>query len=128
MTILYVTILIAERPTRLEVLIQLTSINASWRSIGNGLGVSYNFLQGLAESPLSIQDKLDQVIQKWQDMNGKDEGAAVTWSTIFDVVKGPLVQNKALAMRIYDYLKQESYSQQSSKFSLVSLVAGILKK
>ena len=128
-TIFYVNILIAERPTRHEVLIQLACIDASWRSIGNGLGVSFNFLQGLAESNHSNQVKLDQVIQRWQEMDGKDEGAAVTWSTIFDVVKGPLVQNKTLAMKIYDNLKQESYAQQStqSKYSIVSLVARILK-
>ena len=45
MTILYVTILTAERPTRLEVLVQLFCIDASWCNIGNGLGVSYNFFK-----------------------------------------------------------------------------------
>ena len=70
--------------------------------------MSYNDLQILAESNMSNQAKLDHVLQKWLDMNGQGEGAPVIWNTILDVVRGPLVQNKALAMRIYENLKQES--------------------
>ena len=57
---------------------------------------------------MSNQIRLSQVIQTWLDMNGYDGGTPVTWNTILDVVKGPFVQNKALAMRIYEYLKQQS--------------------
>ena len=55
MTILYVTILTTKKPTKLEVLVQLACIDASWHNIGNGLGVSYNFLQGLADTLLKNQ-------------------------------------------------------------------------
>ena len=48
-------------------------------------------------------------------MDGQGEGAPVTWNTILDVIKGPLVQTKALAMSIYEFLKQESSVQQSGK-------------
>ena len=49
-------------------------------------------------------------------MNGHD-GIPVTWNTILDLIKGPLVNKKALAMRIYDNLKQESSLQQSGKYT-----------
>ena len=111
-TVLYLIVLTVERPTRRELLTQLACINFLWRNIGNGLGVSYSVLQGLAESNQSNQAKLDQVIQNWLDMNGQGEGAPVTWRTILDVVKGQLVQNKAHAMTIYQYLKQRGFVQQ----------------
>ena len=111
MTVLYLIVLTVKRPTRCEVLMQLTFINFQWRNIGNGLGVTFSDLQGLAERNDSNQTRLDQVIQKWLDMNGEGEGAPVTWETILDVVKGPLVQNITQAMRIYEYLKQSSVQQ-----------------
>ena len=124
MTVLYLIILTVERPTRHDVLIQLECIDASWRSIGEGLRVSFNDLKGLDESNMSNQARLSAIIQKWLDMNGQGEGALVTWKTILDVVKGPFVQNKAQAMTIYDYLKQESSLQQNtqSKYVIVSSI------
>ena len=65
---------------------------------------------------MSNQAKLSRVLQKWLEMDGQGEGAPVTWNTILDVIKGPLFNNNALAMRIYEYLKQESSVQQSGKF------------
>ena len=118
-TVLYLIVLTVERPTRREVLIQLAFINFQWRNIGNGLGVSYNDLQGLAERNDSNQTRLDRVIQNWLDMNGQGEGAPVTWMTILDVIKGPLVQNITQARRIYEYLKQSSVQQDSqSKWTI----------
>ena len=128
MTVLYRSLISVKRPTRCEVLTQLASIDALWRSIGDGLRVSDNFLQGLAESNISIRTRLGHVIQKWLDMDGQGEGAPVIWNTIIDVIKGPLVQNKALAMKIYDYLKLESSVQQNtqSKCVIISLVVRII--
>ena len=125
MTVLYLTVLTVERPTRSEVLKQLAFIDASWRSIGEGLGVAYNVLKGLDESNKPNQTRLSEVIQKWLDMNGQCEGAPVTWSTILDVIKGPLVQNKSLAMKIYENLKLESCVQHDtqSKWTIQSLIA-----
>ena len=76
--------------------------------------MSDNYLQFLAKSNKSNENGLRDVIQKWLDMNGQDGGAPVTWTTILDVIKGPLVQNNALARKIYEYLKLES-SVQSGK-------------
>ena len=118
-TVVYLIVLTVERPTRREVLMQLAFINFQWRNIGNGLGVSYNDLQGLAECNDSNQTRLDRVIQNWLDMNGQGGGAPVTWMTILDVIKGPLVQNITRARRIYEYLKQSSVQQDSqSKWTI----------
>ena len=127
-TVLYLIVLIVERPTRREVLIQLAEVDASWRSIGDGLGVSDNVLQGLANENMENKTRLGHVIQKWLDMNGQGEGAPVTWMTILDVVKGPLVQNITQAMTIYEYLKQENSVQQitESKWTIQTLVAIII--
>ena len=124
-TVLYLIVLTVERPTRHEVLTQLACINFQWRNIGNGLGVSYNDLQGLAEHNDSNQTRLDQVIQNWLDMNGQGEGAPVNWMTILDVVKGPHVQKKADAMKIYENLKQRISVQQitKSKWTIQTLVS-----
>ena len=113
MTVRYLIVLTVEMPTRYEVLTQIICIDASWHEIGDGLRVSYNVLKGLAESNMSNQTRLGEVIQKWLDMNGKDEGAPVTWVTILDVIKGPLVQNKRLAMKIYENLKRSCVQQES---------------
>ena len=70
--------------------------------------MSDNDLQGLAQSNMSNVVRLNHVVQKWIDMDGESEGAPVTWTTILDVIKGPIVQNKALALEIYEYLEQQS--------------------
>lgn len=84
----------------------MVRIDASWRGIGLDLGLSYNDLQNLAQSSMSNQARLDHVLQKWIDMDG--QVTPVNWKEILDVVKGPLVQNKALALEMYQYLKRES--------------------
>ena len=128
MTVIYLIVFTVERPTRREVLIQLADIDSLWRSIGYGLGVSYNDLQGLANANIQDRTRLGHVIQTWLDMNGQGEGAPVTWVTILDVVKGPLVNRKACAMTIYEYLKQESSLQQNTqgKYVIMSLVLRII--
>ena len=100
------------KPGKLEVLTKLVCINASWRGIGLDLGVSYNDLQSLAESNLPNQTKLDHVLQKWIEMDG--QATPVTWKVILNVVKGRLVQNKAVAMEIYQSLKHQDAKQQNT--------------
>ena len=58
---------------------------------------------------MSNQTRLDHVLLKWIELN--DQDSPVNWKTIIDVVKGPLVQNKALAKEIYQYLKQKRSKQ-----------------
>ena len=115
MTILYHILLTDEKPKRYEVLTQLAFINSRWRNIGQGLGVSFNDLHGMAQRNDSDQTRLEYVIQKWFDMNGQGEGAPVTWNTILNVINGPLVQDITRAMRIYEYLKAKSSAQQDTQ-------------
>ena len=128
MTVIYFIVLTGEKPKRYEVLTQLAFINSQWRNIGQGLGVSFNDLEGLAQRNDSDQTRLEHVIQKWFDMNGQGEGAPVTWNTIFNVVKGPLVQNTTRAMRIFEYLKAKSSEQEDtpSKWSISSFIVRII--
>ena len=53
-------------------------------------------------------------------MNGEDEGAPVKWITILDLLKQPFLNNKALAMKIYQSLKKESSKEQivTSKYKI----------
>ena len=108
-----------EKPTRLEVLIQLVDIDALWCNIGDGLRVKDNYLQGLADDNMENKTRLGHVIQKWLDMDGLGECAPVTWKTILDVVDGPLVKKKAHAMKIYEHLKLESSIQQNTQSKYV---------
>ena len=102
--------ILVNKPTKLAVLNHLVCIYAKWREIGNGLGLSSNFLTSLAQSLVSDRIKLEQVIQEWIQLDGQctsdGQSTPVNWKTIIDVIKGPLVQNKALAKEIYQYLTQ----------------------
>ena len=60
-------------------------------------------------------------------MDGQGEDVPVTWSTILDVVKGPLVQKKNLAKKICQYLEQENDGQIArSKCPTISFQAHII--
>ena len=74
---------------------------------------------------MSNQTRLGYVIQMWLDMDGHGEGAPVIWNTILDVIKGPLVQNKALAMSIYQNLKQQSGKCVCNYFNYHCTIRGI---
>lgn len=110
-------IIIAEKITTIhDILKQLIPIDARWRELGNGLRVSSNYLDGLAQSNTTNQIRLERVLQKWIELDSQD--SLVNWMTIIDVVKGPLVQNKALAMKMYQDLKQEASKQQSTIYNI----------
>ena len=42
------------------------------------------------------------------------QATPVTWKVILNVVRGPLVQNKAVAMEIYQSLKHQDVKQQNT--------------
>ena len=100
------------KPDKLEVLTKLVCIDESWCGIGLDLGVSYNYLRSLADPKLSTQTKLDHVLQKWIEMDG--QVTPVTWKVILDVIMGPLVQNIAVAMEIYQSLKHQDVKQHNT--------------
>ena len=91
---------------------KLAPHDASWRSIGIGLKVSDNELEKLERSRNPDQYKLDRVLQRWIEMDG--QASPVTWKTILEVLREPLVDNMALYNKIYQYLKQESTKQQNT--------------
>ena len=92
----------------------LSRISASWRTIGTGLRVDFNDLDVLAKSAMSDKDKLDSVLEKW--IRNDDETSPVIWRTIIDVVKGPLIQNRALANEIYQNLEKENSKKQPGNY------------
>ena len=108
-----------KKPTKYDVLEQLVEIDAKWCEIGIGLRLNSNYLDGLTQSNVSNTLKLDHVLQKWIQLDGRSssdgQSPLINWKTIIDVVKGPLVQNKALAIKIYQYLKQH---QTLSKYNI----------
>ena len=71
--------------------------------------MSTNLLGGLQLGHESNTVKLANVLKRWMDLKGDE----ATWETIIDVIKGPCVQNKDLAMKIYESLKQRNTRQQS---------------
>ena len=75
-----------------------------------GLDIATDLLKGLQQGSQCSEVKLSKVLKKWMDLNG--EVTPVTWETIIDVIKGPLIQNNDLAMEIKQSLKQESTRQQ----------------
>ena len=113
----FTQIMLVEKPRKHAVLNYLVCIYAKWREIGNGLGLSSNFLTSLAQSPMSDKIKLEQVIQEWIQLDGQctsdSQSTPVNWKTIIEVIKGPIVDNKALSIKIYQYLKQH---QTTSKY------------
>ena len=113
----FTQIMLVEKPRKLAVLNHLVCIYAKWREIGNGLGLSSNFLTSLAQSLVSDKIKLEHVIQEWIQLDGQctsdGQSTPVNWKTIIDVIKGPIVDNKALSIKIYQYLKQH---QTTSKY------------
>ena len=111
--------MLVNKPTTHDVLEQLVEIDAKWHEVGIGLRVGSNYLDGLAQSHLSNTLKLDSVLQKWIQLDGQStsdgQSTPVNWKTIIDVIKGPFVQNKALSIKIYQYLKQH---QTTSKYNV----------
>ena len=73
--------------------------------------MSDNELKKLDRCPHLEQYKLNHMLQTWIEMD--EEVTPVTWQTVLEVLRGPLVNNMALAEQIYDYLKQASTKQQN---------------
>lgn len=101
---------VAEKPQRYDVYLWLVEIDAKWQEIGIGLRVSNNFLKSLTQQQASDQVKLNNILQKWIELDGQttSDGQAtpVTWKSIIKVVRDDL-KDKKLAMKIYKYLKHE---------------------
>ena len=88
-------------PTEHELLNLLADINDKWYEIGVSLKVSRNVLNGLTSSQFSNTYKLDQVIESWLTTT---ESHLVTWETVIDAIKSPIVNNIKKATEIHEYL------------------------
>ena len=77
--------------------------------------MSSNDLNSLVQSNNTDQIKLDYVLQTW--MKNENE---VTWKMIIDVVRGPLIKDKVLAKKIFQYLKQTFSEQQKATSNYIN--------
>ena len=71
-----------------------------WKEVGLALKVPDHVLNGLDKSRNSNILKLYEVIQCWKNA----QSTPVTWKTVVDALEGPIVNNKAIATKIRDYL------------------------
>ena len=88
-------------PTEHELHYQLADISDMWYEIGLSLKVSCNILNGLTNSEKSNTYKLAQVVHSWLTTT---ESHLVTWETVTDAVKGPIVNNIKKANEIHQHL------------------------
>ena len=88
-------------PTEHELLNLLADISNLWREIGSSLKVPHNILDGLKRNQESDAIKLSQVIHSWSSTT---ESHLVTWETVINAIKGPVVNNNKKANEIHEHL------------------------
>ena len=67
--------------------------------IGIALGLEDNDLQSMAQANINDKRRLSDVLEKWIQKDG--QASPVTWRTIINVIKGPLVEKNDLANKIF---------------------------
>ena len=88
-------------PTEHELLNLLVDISNLWYEIGSSLNVSYDILDDLMSSAKNRKYKLAQVIYSWLTTT---ESHLITWETVIDAIKSPIVDNKKKANEIHQHL------------------------
>ena len=88
-------------PPKHELLKLLADISHLWHEIGLSLNVSDRVLGGLKHSHESNAIKLSEVIHSWLTTT---ESRLVTWETLIDAIKGPIVKHIRKANEIHQYL------------------------
>ena len=88
-------------PTEHELLNLLADISDLWHEIGSSLKVSHDTLGDLMSNAMKCKRKLIQVIHSWLSTT---ESHLVTWETVIDAIKSPIVNNKKKATEIYQHL------------------------
>ena len=88
-------------PTEHELHYQLADISDMWYEIGLSLKVPRNILDGLKRSRESDAIKLSEVIHSWLTTT---ESHLVTWETVIDAIKSPIVNNIKKANEIRQHL------------------------
>ena len=87
-------------PNKLEVLELLNDLRAQWNMIGIALEVDSGTLDSLKISYQPNGLKLADVIEAWINT----AQPSVTWKTLIDAIKGPLIKNNRKANEILDHL------------------------
>ena len=87
-------------PTQHELLNLLADISHLWQEIGLSLNVSDNVLGGLKQSKERDAVKLAEVINSWLNSST----SIITWKTVIDAIKGPIINHAKKANEIYQHL------------------------
>ena len=88
-------------PTVHDLLNLLADISNLWCEIGLSLKVSHSFLDGLKRSSESNTIKLSEVIHSWLTTS---QPHFITWETVIDAMKGPIVNNIMKANMLHHHL------------------------
>ena len=89
-----------QKPTKIELLKQLVPIAHKWYNVGIGLDVRDGVLMSLDYSNDSYRTKLSSVIQSWLDT----QSTPVTWETVVSALESPIVNDRAVAAKLRNYL------------------------
>ena len=79
----------------------LIEIKHEWEAIGIALDVKSSLLGELRISNVDSKARLIRVIENWYD---DTMPTAITWKTILDAVEGSIVDNRAMGLKIREYL------------------------
>ena len=90
-------------PTKHELLNLLADISHLWPEIGFSLNVSDNVLDGLKSSQDRDTVKLAKIIDTWLITN-TSQPHFITWETVIEAIKGPIVKHIEKANAIHQYL------------------------
>ena len=101
-----ITSILKETPTPSELSYLLSDIRGKWYEIGLSLQVCRNVLEDLKHSPDNDQRKLMNVINMW--LNSQ---SSVTWETLITAMKSPVVNKKAIANKIHQYLSAGKFNK-----------------
>ena len=90
-------------PTKHELLNLLADISHLWPEIGLSLDVSDNVLDGLISCQERDTVKLAKIIDSWLISN-TSQPHFITWETVIDAIKGPIVNHVIKANALHQYL------------------------
>ena len=86
-----------KKPDKVDLLNLLVSYDDLWAEIGEGLKVDGRHIRGLRQtSGMSNKIKLSTILQSWMDTLCSE----VTWDNVKQALEGPVVDAKAIAVKI----------------------------
>lgn len=84
-------------PGHREVLAKLIGLNKEWNSFGMALELEYREIQEIESNhPGDVKKCLARVIEEWLKQKGKE----VSWKTVYEALKDPLVNRPDIAEEI----------------------------